>query len=114
MHLACTFSTSKKAAERVVDLGVITAPLGYADSLTVVSNRRKKKMTDAVSITTYAGVHHMRFSNLNCTIAAKVDDFDAMPGLSEKYHEDMRNPDTVIGTSMHLHVCSSKSLVLKS
>ena len=57
-------------------------------------------MSDAVSVTTYAGVFHLRFSNLNCTIAAKVDGFDAMLGLSEKYHEEMDNPDTVIGTAI--------------
>ena len=43
MHLACAFSTTKKAAERVVDLGVITAPFLYAAALSVVYNKSKKK-----------------------------------------------------------------------
>ena len=97
-----------------MNLGAVTAPFVYSESLQVLVGRKKEKVTRAVSITTYGGVFHVRFSNMNCTIAAKVDDFDALHGLSDKYDDDKGAPETVIGTSMNLHVCVSKYLVLQS
>jgi hypothetical protein len=35
---------------------------------------------------------------LNCTVANKLDDFIALPGLASKYQDMMEKPDELIGT----------------
>jgi hypothetical protein len=80
-----------------VALGAVISPLVYHESLATVVGRKKKISSAVVSVTTYAGVFHVRFNQLNCTIASKLDDFDALPGLSQKYEDLMGTPETLIG-----------------
>ena len=111
MQLACTFTASRKQALKVVALGAVVAPLVYHESLSTMTGKKKKVTSGVVAVTTYSGVFHVRYNQLNCTIASKLDDFDALTGLSQKYEDLMDMPETLIGMSTNLHVCVSKYLV---
>jgi hypothetical protein len=97
MQLACTFTAGKSKALKVVALGAVVAPLVYHESLTTLVGRKKKMTSGVVAVTTFSGVFHVRYNQLNCTIASTLDDFDALTGLSKKYEDLMDTPQTLIG-----------------